>query len=344
MEPYLLKSGLKLGQNGYASATFRFLEACETRKSKSPDCSETELMTTVCAMSVDVEDYFHTEAMAKSVNRSLWDRMPARVVENTRKLLEIFSRHDVRATFFVLGWVAEKFPNLVQQIVREGHEVGCHSYWHRPIYTISPEEFREDTRRAKKVTEDSAGAPVKAYRAPSFSLTQGTEWAAKILVEEGFEYDSSVHPVRHDLYDNRHAPRHPYRICDGALLEIPISTVRVAGANFPVAGGGYFRILPYAYVRWGLKSFVRSERQAGMFYIHPWEIDPEQPRLEASWRSRFRQYTGLAKAEKSLERILRDFAFAPVRQVFAKELEPAQIKPPGVETIAMGASPAESVT
>jgi polysaccharide deacetylase family protein (PEP-CTERM system associated) len=271
-------------------------------------------------MSVDVEDYFHTEAMTKTVNRSLWDRMPARVVQNTERLMEIFADREVRATFFVLGWVAENFPALVQQIVRQGHEVGCHSYWHRPIYTLSREEFREDTRRAKAAIEDAAGMPVQAYRAPSFSLTEGTEWAARILVEEGFEYDSSVHPVRHDLYDNRNAPRRPYHLCGGALLEIPISTARLAGANFPVAGGGYFRILPYAYVRWGLNSFWRSEKQPGIFYIHPWEIDPEQPRLEASWKSRFRQYTGLARAEKNLERILRDFAFAPIREVFAGEL------------------------
>lgn len=277
-------------------------------------------MRVPCAMSVDVEDYFHTEAMTKVINRSLWDRMPTRVVHNTERLLDIFSKHEIRATFFVLGWVAEKFPALVRQMVRRGHEVGCHSYWHRPIYTLSRDEFREDTRRAKEVTEDAAGTSVSAYRAPSFSLTQGTEWAAKILVEEGFEYDSSVHPVRHDLYDNRNAPRHPYSLCDGALLEIPISTVKLGGTNFPVAGGGYFRILPYAYVRWGLNSFWRSEKQAGIFYIHPWEIDPEQPRLEAGWKSRFRQYTGLGKAEGNLKRILRDFAFAPIREVFAQQL------------------------
>lgn len=307
-------------------APFFRLESTGTKSSREVEAGsrsiESKKMTIPCAMSVDVEDYYHTEAMSKAVNRSLWDRMPSRVVQNTEKLLNIFSERGVRGTFFVLGWVAERFPALVQQIVRGGHEVGCHSFWHRPIYTLSREEFREDTRRAKEAVEDAAQTPIRAYRAPSFSLTKGTEWAARILVEEGFEYDSSVHPVRHDLYDNRNAPRQPYRMCDGALLEIPISTVRLGGTNLPVAGGGYFRMLPYAYVRWGLNSYWKSERQPGIFYIHPWEIDPEQPRLEAKWRSRFRQYTGLGRVQKNLNRIIGDFRFFPIREVFAKELHP----------------------
>jgi len=271
-------------------------------------------------MTVDVEDYFHTEAMTKAVERSAWDRMPTRVERNTEKILEILAASGVRGTFFILGWVAEKFPGLVRRILNQGHELGCHSYWHRPIYTISPEEFRLDTRRSKEAIENAAGIRVEGYRAPSFSLTKGTEWAAEILVEEGFRYDSSVHPVRHDLYDNRNAPRHPYRTCNGSLVEIPISTVRVGGANIPVAGGGYFRMLPYAYVRWGLRAYMRTEGRPAVFYIHPWEIDAEQPRLNAGMKSRLRQYTGLATAARNLSRIVREFEFGPLREVFAREL------------------------
>ena len=240
--------------------------------------------TPVNAFSVDVEDYFHTEAMSGVVSREAWEHMPSRVQSNTYRLFELLAKHDVRGTFFFLGWVAERFPGLVREAVQLGHEVGCHSYWHRPVYRLSPAEFRADTRQALKAIEDAGGVGVRGYRAPSFSMVPGTEWAAEILGELGFRYDSSVHPIRHDLYSNASAPRIPHRVHGGAILELPIATTRVAGNNLPVGGGGYFRILPYAYTRWGLSRLNGRESQSGVVYLHPWEIDPEQPRLAAGFQ------------------------------------------------------------
>jgi len=271
------------------------------------------------AISVDVEDYFHTEAMSKAVSRSDWDKMPGRVQRNTERLFELFAAKKVRGTFFFLGWVAERYPGLVRQARELGHEIACHSYWHRPIYTLSAAEFREDLHRAKAVIEDAAGIKIKGYRAPSFSMTHGTEWAAEILAETGFTYDSSIHPVAHDLYDNRNAPRHPFRVAGTSLVEIPISTVRMGSRNFPFAGGGYFRLLPYAYVHWAIRKFNRVEKRPIVFYLHPWEIDPEQPRLPAGQKSRLRQYTGLGKTMRNLGQLLEEFSFAPICDVFFEE-------------------------
>lgn len=268
------------------------------------------------ALSVDVEDYFQTEAMSKAVPRASWAQMPSRVQQNTQRLLELFANHNVRGTFFFLGWVAERYPGLVRQVHQLGHEIACHSFWHRPIYTLSPSEFREDVGRAKAVLEDVTGTKIVGYRAPSFSMTTGTEWAAEILAENGFLYDSSVHPIAHDLYDNRTSRRFPHYIAGAQLFEIPISTLRFAGRNLPFAGGGYFRSLPYSYVRWAIRRFNRREATPAVFYIHPWEIDPGQPRIATSGRSRLRQYNNLAKTTKKLGRLLTDFAFAPMSEVF----------------------------
>jgi polysaccharide deacetylase family protein (PEP-CTERM system associated) len=274
----------------------------------------------VNAFSVDVEDYFHTEAMSSAVSREQWEKMPQRVDRNTRRLFEILANHNVHCTFFFLGWVAEKIPGLVREAVQLGHEIGCHSYWHRRIYTLSPDEFRADTMKAKQAIEQAGGVSVRGYRAPSFSLVPGTEWAIDILVELGFAYDSSVHPIWHDLYSNASAPRHPHRIADGALLELPIATIRLGNNVLPIGGGGYMRILPYAYTRWGLARFRRNEARAAVIYLHPWEIDPGQPRIGVSTKSRFRQYTGLSSMEHKLERLLQDFPFAPIATVFDNEL------------------------
>ena len=271
------------------------------------------------AMSVDVEDFFQTEAMAKTVPRSSWDGIPSRVQRNTEQLFELFDAHGVRATFFFLGWVAERFPGLVRAAKDLGHEIACHSYWHRPVYTLSPSEFREDTKRAKSVIEDAAGVQIYGYRAPSFSLVSGTEWAAEILAETGFTYDSSVHPIMHDLYDNRNAPRHPHQLGETLLLEIPISTVRLGEKNMPFSGGGYFRIFPSAYVHWAMRRINRVEKRPAVFYIHPWELDPGQPRLATSRRSRFRHYTGIGKTAKNLGRLLKIFSFAPICEAFSNE-------------------------
>lgn len=281
---------------------------------------------TVNVLTVDVEDYFHTEALALAVPRKNWDQMPTRVVGNTQRLLELLAGRNVRATFFILGWVAERFPKLVREISQLGHEVGCHSYWHRPIYQLSPAEFRADTQQAKRAIEDAAGVPVCGYRAPSFSLVPGTEWASEILVELGFSYDSSVHPIRHDLYGNHTAPRQPHRIASGALLELPVATLRFGGTNLPVGGGGYLRLLPYAYTRWGLTQLNQREGLRAVVYLHPWEIDPRQPRVRASWKSRLRQYTALGRNEEKVERLLRDFRFAPIREAFPDDVG---VKPSG---------------
>lgn len=272
------------------------------------------------SITVDVEDYFHTEAMAASVPREQWDRMPTRIERNTERIFELFAAHGVRGTFFFLGWVAERFPALVRQAVRLGHEIGCHSYWHRLIYRLSSAEFREDTKRAKQVLEDVSGTRVVGYRAPSFSLVKGTEAAEGTLCELGFLYDSSVCPVRHDLYGNPDAPRTPHRIASGGFLEIPVATISIGGRNFPVGGGGYLRILPYAFTRWGLSHLNRQEGLRAVVYIHPWEIDPQQPRIPASARSRFRQYTGLSTTFTKLGRLLNDFRFAPIAESFSAEL------------------------
>jgi polysaccharide deacetylase family protein (PEP-CTERM system associated) len=226
----------------------------------------------------------------------------------------------VRGTFFFLGWVAQKFPWLVREAVQLEHEIACHSYWHRLVYRLTPEGFREDTRRAKESIEQAAGREVLGYRAPSFSMIKGTEWAMEILGELGFRYDSSVFPIKHDVYSNESAPRIPHLVVGESLWEFPLATFAVARRNFPVAGGGYLRILPYGYTQWGLQHINGTEKLPAVMYIHPWELDPEQPRLKSSVRSRFRQYTGLKTAAEKLECLLRDFRFAPMTETFSAEL------------------------
>lgn len=268
------------------------------------------------ALTIDVEDYFHTEAMSAAVSRDQWDVQPSRVERSTMELLDLFDRLGVRTTMFFLGWVAERFPGLVGHAVKAGHEIGCHSYWHRALFRLTPAEFAEDTARAKKAIEDAGGAPVLGYRAPSFSLVPGTEWAPDILVQLGFTYDSSVNPIRHDFYSNAGAPRHAHQVASGALWELPIATVRFAGQNLPVGGGAYLRIFPYAYSKWGLGRLNRGENLPAMFYLHPWEIDPGQPRLPVSAKSRLRQYTNLAAMRGKLEALLRAFRFGPAIEAF----------------------------
>jgi succinoglycan biosynthesis protein ExoA len=296
------------------------LQAAESgqRGSAAGPGNETRCMN---ALTVDVEDYFHTEAMTAAVSREQWEHLPSRVQSNTYRLFELMAAHNVCGTFFFLGWVAQRFPGLVREAVELGHEIACHSYWHRPIYQLSANEFRADTFKAKCTIEDAGGVLVRGYRAPSFSMVPGTEWAAPILAEMGFAYDSSVHPISHDIYDNAAAPRVPHRICDGALLELPIATCRLGRNNLPIGGGGYLRILPYFYTRWGLTRFKHKDGQSAVVYLHPWEIDPMQPRLRASRRSVFRQYTRLSAMETKLTHLLQDFRFAPLSTVFNQELE-----------------------
>jgi polysaccharide deacetylase family protein (PEP-CTERM system associated) len=273
------------------------------------------------ALTVDVEDYFHVAALAPSIPRDGWDARESRVVANTRKLLAKFEQFDVRGTFFVLGWVAERHPELVRDIAARGHEIACHGYSHRLVYEQSPDEFREETLRAKQLLEDITGSAVLGYRAASYSIVRESLWALDILVDLGFTYDSSIFPVHHDLYGIADAARVPHRLSTpggATIVEWPLATARILGFRLPVAGGGYFRLLPYWLSHWGLASINRSELQPFIFYLHPWEIDPAQPRVAASLLSRFRHYTNLGKCEGRLERLLDDFRFGTVRDGLEK--------------------------
>jgi len=269
------------------------------------------------AMTIDVEDYFHVSVFEKTVDRSRWDTLETRVRANTDRLLDLFDERGVRGTFFVLGWVAERYPDLVKAIAARGHELASHGYAHRLVYEQTPEVFREDVRRAKDLIEAAAAQPVRGYRAPSFSVTSRSLWALDVLVEEGYTYDASIFPIRHDRYGIPGAPRWPHAIDRGRgrIFEVPGSTVRIGSTNLPVAGGGYFRILPYAWTHWGIARVNRTERQPAIFYLHPWEIDPGQPRLPASRLGRFRHYRNLGKVEPRLRRLLADFSFGPLRHV-----------------------------
>lgn len=269
----------------------------------------------VNAMTIDVEDYFHVSVFDGVLPRHEWDRLESRVSANTDRLLAIFGEAGVRGTFFVLGWVAERYPELVRRIAAEGHEIASHGYAHRLIYDQTPEAFRDDVRRAKALLEDACGLRVLGYRAPSYSVTPRSLWALDVLIEEGYAYDSSIFPIQHDRYGIPVSARHAYRLSRpaGPLVEMPASTVRYGPTNFPVAGGGYFRILPYAWTRWGIARLNRVERRPAIFYLHPWEIDPDQPRLKAGFLSRFRHYRNLAETESRLRQLLADFSFGPLR-------------------------------
>ena len=272
-------------------------------------------------LSVDVEDYFHAEAIAAHIGRDHWVSMERRVVENTYRVLDLFDEHRARATFFVLGWVAERFPELVKEIHARGHEIGCHSYWHRLVYRLTPAEFLDDTRRAKNSIESSIGVKVIGYRAPSFSVTSRSLWALRILSELGFTYDSSIFPIRHDFYG---IPNHIRFTCryegDGKreLVEIPLSTWQWANVNLPFGGGGYLRILPFAYTRQAFRWVNDVELQPAIVYFHPWDIDPGQPRLEVPMRSRLRHYTNLSRMRKRIELLLQNYEFVPLCDLLAK--------------------------
>ncbi len=266
-------------------------------------------------VSVDVEDYFHAEAMVPVVQRSQWDEYPRRVEGNTQRLLELFAAHQVQATFFVLGWVAERFPTLVREIAAAGHELACHSYWHRLIYKLNPKDFREDTQRAKDVIEQIAGVAIFGYRAPTYSIVASSLWALEVLVELGFTYDSSIFPIHHDRYGIPSAPRAPFRIKTpaGPLLEYPLTTFRIGNHSLPVAGGGYLRLLPQSYTRLGIRR-ARREGLPIIAYVHPWEIDPDQPRLPGTLTSRLRHYTNLSKTYARLSDMLREGNFTSFRE------------------------------
>jgi polysaccharide deacetylase family protein (PEP-CTERM system associated) len=271
----------------------------------------------VNAMSVDVEDYFQVSAFDQAVDRSEWPTRESRVCRNTERLLDIFDEYQVTGTFFVLGWVAEHFPSLVRSIAGRGHEIASHGYAHRLVYSQTPAAFRQDVGRAKKLLEDASGQAVAGYRAPSFSITKQSLWALDVLIEEGYRYDASIFPIRHDRYGIPDSPRTPYQVtrASGALTEVPGSTVRLGSTNLPVAGGGYFRLLPYWWTRWGIARLNGVEGQPAVFYLHPWEIDPDQPRIPAGVVSRFRHYRNLDKTEARLRRLLGDFRFSSLQRL-----------------------------
>ena len=265
-------------------------------------------------MSVDVEDYFMVEAFARSVSRSSWPSWSSRVVSNTHRVLDLFDRYQVTGTFFFVGWIADKFPQLVRDVHERGHEIACHSYWHRPVYSQTPHEFRDDTRAAVQAIEDAAGVKVNGYRAPSWSITGDCIWALDVLANEGFTYDSSIYPIHHDLYGVPGARRFPYthRLKDGnSLLEFPPATVRVLGQNLPCSGGGYLRILPLAYTHWVFRKYEETYGERVVVYFHPWELDPDQPRIQERLKSRLRHYTNLSKMTNRLEILLQNYAFQP---------------------------------
>lgn len=283
-------------------------------------------MTRINAMTVDVEDYFHVSALAEVISRKDWASMEFRAERSTDRLLEMFAEKNVKATFFVLGWVTERSPALVRRIHAAGHEIACHGLTHELVFRQTPEVFRDETSRSKAMLEDTIGAPVVGYRAASYSITAESLWALDILCELGFKYDSSIFPIVHDRYGIPGASTRPgpIRAPGGAsIVEFPLSTKDLLGRRVPVAGGGYFRLFPYWFTRWALAGVNRDDSMPFVFYLHPWEIDPEQPRVRASLLSRFRHYNNLHKCEARLRALLDDFRFGTMRDVLQPHLASA---------------------
>lgn len=270
------------------------------------------------AMTVDVEDYFQVSAFENYINKDQWDKIPHRVSQNTHKILDLFAAQNIRATFFTLGWVAERYPDLVQRIVREGHELACHGYEHIRVTEQTPEQFRQDIAKTKMLLEDMSGQAVIGYRAASYSICKKNLWALDILQEQGFKYSSSIYPVKHDLYGIPDAPRFKYSpLSDRKFAEIPITTLRIGKKNIPCGGGGFFRFYPYFFSKWALNSVNSREGQAGIFYFHPWEIDPDQPRqLGLDAKTRFRHYCNLHRMEQKISQLLTDFSWDSMEKVF----------------------------
>jgi polysaccharide deacetylase family protein (PEP-CTERM system associated) len=267
-------------------------------------------------MTVDVEDYFQVSAFERVVRREDWLTYESRVCANTDRVLDLFAESGVRATFFILGWVAERYPALVRRIANGGHDVASHSHWHRLVYDLTPDEFRDDLRRAKDAIESASGTRVRGFRAPSFSVTARSLWALDVLVEEGYEYDASVFPIHHDRYGIPGAPLRPFRIVRNgtSLVEVPGTKVTLGATSIPV-GGGYFRLFPYHLTRWAVARLNHREARVAVVYFHPWELDPAQPRLSAPLLSRARHYNQLGRTRGRLARLVRDFRFGSIETV-----------------------------
>ena len=270
----------------------------------------------VNALTIDVEDYFQVSAFEGTIARSQWDSLPCRIERNVERILELLDEHHAQATFFTLGWIAERYPALVRRIGASGHEVASHGFSHFRSSDQTAEAFSTDIRKAKVLLEDLCGTEVLGYRAPSFSVGPRNPWAFECIANAGYRYSSSVYPIRHDHYGAPSSPRFAHEVVPG-LLELPVATVRVLNMNMPAGGGGYFRLLPYAVSRWSLQRIHRVDAKPAMFYFHPWEIDPAQPRVDGvSARTRFRHYLNLNRTEARLARLLRDFRWGRADQVF----------------------------
>ncbi len=274
----------------------------------------------VNGLSVDIEDWFQVGAFERTIARDDWDSLLPRVERNSQLVIDLFGRTGAKATFFTLGWVAERYPSLIRRIVDAGHELASHGWDHVRVFTMTPDQFRDDIRRTRVLLEDLAGQKVTGYRAPSFSIDQRTPWAHEILAEEGYAYSSSVAPVAHDHYGWPEAPRYAFApVKNSPLIELPVTTAKWCGRTIAAGGGGFFRLLPYVFSRWAIRQVNADERPA-IFYFHPWEIDPGQPRVaNAPLRSRLRHYARLGAMEAKLERVIREFRWGRVDAVAASE-------------------------
>ncbi len=269
------------------------------------------------AMSVDVEDYFQVSAFEDHIDRGQWDQLECRVEQNTNRILDVFAERSISATFFVLGWVAERYPQLVKRIINDGHEIACHGFDHVRVTKLTQDQFRQDVSKTKKLLEDIGGEEIKGYRAPSYSIGAKNLWALEVLEDEGYRYSSSIYPIRHDLYGMPNAPRFPFKPNNSEFIEIPVSTTQIGKMNVPCGGGGYFRLLPYYWSKWAINRVNSKEGQSTMFYFHPWEIDDKQPRQKGiSLKTQVRHYTNLSRMEKKLEYLLRDFKWDRIDRVF----------------------------
>jgi polysaccharide deacetylase family protein (PEP-CTERM system associated) len=279
-------------------------------------------------MTVDVEDYFQVSAFDHRISRTDWFSFPPRISQNVDRILEVFDAHGVKGTFFTLGWIAEQHPSVIRRIVDSGHELASHGYEHTRISALSIDSFRQDVVRTKKMLEDVSGTAVVGYRAPSFSLGADTLWAHDVLEEAEYVYSSSIFPIVHDHYGMPAAPRFPFAVRAGStdFMEVPLSTISFAGRNWPCAGGGYFRLLPFSYFRWAIRRINRREQMPCVFYFHPWELDPDQPRIDQiPYKSRFRHYLNLHRFESRLTRLLSLSRWGRMDEVFLRASEPAEV-------------------
>jgi len=273
------------------------------------------------ALSVDVEDWFQVGAFENTIDKASWDGRLHRVERNTDAVLAMFGEAGVRGTFFTLGWIAARYPALIRRIADAGHEIASHGWDHLRVFRMTPKQFADDLNRSRAAIEDAAGQQITGYRAPSFSIDLRTPWAHTVLAEAGYAYSSSVAPVLHDHYGWPEAPRFAFRpLADSGLIELPVTTVKIAGRNFAAGGGGFFRLFPYGLSRWAIREVNRKEKRPAIFYFHPWEIDPEQPRVaEAPLKSRLRHYTNLDRMAGKLRKLLRDFEWVRTDQVAAEQ-------------------------